>query len=801
MGLVSSLLTENNKMVRIFIGILCGLLSILSLQGQSQNQRVRNVQAYTENYAEEKIYLHLEKEVYYPGETIWFKAYLGAGALLVPSPISKILYVDLVNENGFLVEQQKYTIEDGQAHGSIEIELGLEEGSYALRAYTQYQQKHDPEILFEKRIRVLHNQGVPSDAASISGKVMLDFFPEGGSLVPGFKNKVAFKATDEKGNERSVKGVILNSAKDSISSFGSSHFGMGAFELKPNENETYYAVIDGDTSEIALPLSKISLAVTRSGKGPVKVAVRNADTTQIKEAILIVHFRGYTTFIKKVEANKNVNDVYLDPSIFPGGISVVTLTDSEFNPLAERLYFNRDNAFANVEISVPQMEYERKSKVKVEITAQLEDGSPAEGWFSMYAYDMGQVESDSTADDISSYFLLSSELKGKVASPAAVLKNDEALDLVMLTNGWRRYQWTETSKKGNRPQDEAMADVVTIKGQVKREGRDKPLEDVVVSLVNQSSPDPLIGQETTDANGRFDMGEVEFNADDEVYLRVENLKRGYDVKVDSDSLQKIIPVDEGVYFVQSEVEKKETALKSSFFNPLILGGEYTQLDDIEVVAEKEVVNSTVRAYGKGTYTHEFDQDVLATTAGGSILSVLPGVIPSVQVSDRLGKPNLIIRGSDRSSLSGNTTPLILIDGVQVELETLASFSARDFESIEVYMGSNTAQFGARGAQGVIALTTRMPDITYQGGKKVYPVSDLGFDRPKEFYSPSYENEPPKEQDVRSIIHWAPMIRTDENGKAKVVFWNTSLPSTVMLDFQGFTDKGVTASKRAYYFVN
>lgn len=788
-------------MVRIFIGLLCGLLSILSLQGQSQEQRVGNVQAYTENYAEEKIYLHLEKEVYYPGETIWFKAYLGAGALLVPSPISKILYVELVNENGFLVGQQKYTIEDGQAHGSIEIELGLEEASYALRAYTQYQQKHDPEILFEKRIRVLHNQGVPSGAVSVSGKVMLDFFPEGGNLVPGLKNKIAFKATDEKGNERSVKGAILNSAKDSISSFESSHFGMGAFDLISEKEETYYAVVEGDTSQIILPFSNISFGVTRTKEGPVKVDLNNSDTSATPEVILIVHFRGYTTFIKKVKTNKDKTVLYLDYSIFPAGISVVTLTDLSFNPLAERLYFNSDLAFLNVELSLPQIEFKRNSRVEVEISAELEDGSPAEGWFSMFAYDMNQVESDTTTDDISSYFLLSSELKGKVASPASVLKNAEAVDLVMLTNGWRRYDWTEISREDHKIKNEMLADVVTLKGQVNREGRDKPLEGAIVSLVNQSSPDPLIGQETTDENGRFDMGEVQFNSDDQVYLRVENLKRGYDVKIDSDSLQKIIPVDEGVYFVQSEAEKKETALKSSFFNPLILGGNYTQLDDIEVVAEKEVVNSTVRAYGKGTYTYEFDQDVLATTAGGSILSVLPGVIPSVQVSDRLGKPNLIIRGSDRSSLSGNTTPLILIDGVQVELETLASFSARDFESIEVYMGSNTAQFGARGAQGVIALTTRMPDITYQGGKKVYPVSDLGFDRPKEFYSPSYENEPSKEQDVRSIIHWAPMIRTDENGKAKVVFWNTNLPSTVMLDFQGFTDKGVTASKRAFYFVN
>ena len=57
------------------------------------------------------------------------------------------------------------------------------------------------------------------------------------------------------------------------------------------------------------------------------------------------------------------------------------------------------------------------------------------------------------------------------------------------------------------------------------------------------------------------------------------------------------------------------------------------------------------------------------------------------------------------------------------------------------------------------------------------------------------------QDVRSIIHWVPTISIDKNDKAKVVFWNSSLPSIAMLDLQGFIDKRVTASKRGYYFVN
>src|SRR5690554_7261589 len=64
---------------------------------------VKRLNTYFETQPREKLYLHLDKPRYQPGERIWFKAYLTAGYFHQRSPISKIIYVELINEKAEIV--------------------------------------------------------------------------------------------------------------------------------------------------------------------------------------------------------------------------------------------------------------------------------------------------------------------------------------------------------------------------------------------------------------------------------------------------------------------------------------------------------------------------------------------------------------------------------------------------------------------------------------------------------------------------------------------------------------------------
>lgn len=86
-----------------------------------------------------------------------------------------------------------------------------------------------------------------------------------------------------------------------------------------------------------------------------------------------------------------------------------------------------------------------------------------------------------------------------------------------------------------------------------------------------------------------------------------------------------------------------------------------------------------------------------------------GRFPGVQVYNVNGQVQIRIRGA--SSISANTEPLILIDGQQMTPGSggLIGINPRDIAKIQVLKDAvSTAEFGVRGSNGVIKITTRRP---------------------------------------------------------------------------------------------
>ena len=88
---------------------------------------------------QEKVYLHFDNNCYFQGDTIWYKAYVVLADDNSPQPLSKILYVELLNEQGYLVERQQLEINKrGQANGQFAIADSAFAGFYEIRAYTKW---------------------------------------------------------------------------------------------------------------------------------------------------------------------------------------------------------------------------------------------------------------------------------------------------------------------------------------------------------------------------------------------------------------------------------------------------------------------------------------------------------------------------------------------------------------------------------------------------------------------------------------------------------------------------------------
>lgn len=80
---------------------------------------VRTAGAFNRLFPQEKVYLHFDNTGYFKGETIWYKAYVERADSLGAAPPSRVLYVELLNPMGDVIETQKLPIKDGQAHGDF----------------------------------------------------------------------------------------------------------------------------------------------------------------------------------------------------------------------------------------------------------------------------------------------------------------------------------------------------------------------------------------------------------------------------------------------------------------------------------------------------------------------------------------------------------------------------------------------------------------------------------------------------------------------------------------------------------
>lgn len=89
---------------------------------------------------QEKVYIHTDNQCYYVGDTLWYKAYVTRADDLRPTDISRILYVELLTPDGYLVERQQLCLRrDGSAKGQFALKDSLYSGYYELRAYTRWQ--------------------------------------------------------------------------------------------------------------------------------------------------------------------------------------------------------------------------------------------------------------------------------------------------------------------------------------------------------------------------------------------------------------------------------------------------------------------------------------------------------------------------------------------------------------------------------------------------------------------------------------------------------------------------------------
>jgi hypothetical protein len=314
-----------------------------SLIYASENDSIRN----SNSILYEKVYLHIDRELYAPGDDIWFKSYLVSGINNRLIPGYKNIYIHLISDSGVVVDSKLLLSRDGTAHGDFQLSETIADGNYTIRAFTKYLENFGVESYFHKRIVISGSKNSLEIAAEVSEpepvKIDISFLPEGGNFVLNAINHIAFKAIDDKGKGISVKGKVVDETGEEVVSFRSAYKGMGKFIMMPQEGKQYFALVDEfpDFSyqfEPAQP-GGVTLNYKPDGNYLLFTLTRNIKINVPQNYVLKASHKGIELFYSQITMNEFQHAQRLFKGLFPLGISKITVLDGQNNTVAERLIF------------------------------------------------------------------------------------------------------------------------------------------------------------------------------------------------------------------------------------------------------------------------------------------------------------------------------------------------------------------------------------------------------------------------------------------------------------------------------
>ena len=444
--------------------------------------------AFGRTIPQEKVFLHLDNTSYQLGDTIWFSAYTRRTDTGRPSDVSGVLYVELYGQEGYMIERKLIQMKEGRGTGFFALTKQIQyAGFYEIRAYTRWQlnwgcfeHEHtsdatdyfdtkrqakeffrDYEKLYSRVFPVYDKPDEPGEFnhdmtlramrrnyASDAEKreLTLSLFPEGGNLVEGLPCRIAFEAAWNDGEWAEGSLVYAGDTAKTMNR------GRGLFELVPKkgmETDVLFVSKSGETVRAKLPKAEQTGVAISLSQEASSVNLRLSHTPDLSAdslALCLMH-EG-----RQVFNSKSVNSEYnLDTLLVEAGVYQLTVFDVKGRVFADRLFFSRGNETLEPTLRIEGLKEDYEPYEKVEL--RIEGAAGKKQTFSLSVRD--DTHRDFLYDDgnILTEMLLASEIRGFVPQPGWYFEQDDeehraALDLLMMTQGWRRFDWRSMAIRG-----------------------------------------------------------------------------------------------------------------------------------------------------------------------------------------------------------------------------------------------------------------------------------------------------------------------------------------------------------------
>lgn len=742
----------------------------------------------------EKIFVHTDKTIYLAGELIWFKVYNTDGYLNMPVSLSKITYVEILSADNKSVLQGKIAMNSGTGSGSFLIPPSLSSGNYRLRAYTNWMRNFPADNYFEKQITIVNSFKRPEWKIATEAGYDFQLFPEGGNLVAGLETNVAFRLTDQYGNGVQCAGIITNQRNDTVAVIKSLRLGMGRFRFLPKAGETYKArVLVRDTflvKEFPPVYNKgYVMNVTDAGTDQLRVIVHTNDNAPSLPVYLLIHKKQVVRAAIMNLVQNGSTTFLVKKSDLPDGISNFLLFDRSRQPVSERLYFKKPGKKLQVDIRPDKQEYGTKEKVTIDLNSHNDTIHSLQADMSISVFLLDSLQ-HLDPNDIHTYLWLTSELKGRVESPSYYFTNDgpetsEATDNLMLTHGWRRFEWNDsvaTQPPALNFLPEYEGHIVRGKLVDKQTGRPKSDVSAFLSITGVRFQ---YSNAISDQDGDVRFLVKDFFGTEELIVQTNSkADTGYRIDISSPFSEQtsssiLMP------FALAEDSKNALVIRS-------LGAQTQNLylaDSIRQFFSPPFTDTTA-FYGTPDKEYLLDDYTRFIT----MEEVMREFVSEVRLKKQQNAFDFSVVNQPYK-LFFEQSPLVLLDGVPIfDVGRIISFDPLKIKKIDVV--TQRYYHGKMVNHGIVSYKTYQGDLAgFQLDPAALVVEYEGLQLKRQFYSPIYDNPNNRNRlpDFRNVLYWSPDVATDSNGKAQLTFYSSEIPGTYAVVLCGITRDGYAGS--------
>ena len=526
-----------------------------------------------------------------------------------------------------------------------------------------------------------------------------------------------------------------------------------------------------------------------------------------QELTVIGQSRGSICFQAQIKSQKQYRPFKIAKSFFPTGVCQILLQNARGQILNQRSFFVNHQDELKIEVLPQAAVYSIRDSISIALKVADSSEKPISASFSVAVTDDNQIKKDTLNDEnILSYILLSSDIRGKIEKPGYYFRNfsedkHNDLDALLLTQGWVSYHWDESKKPIFRAEkDFAISGTVTNIA-------NKTINKAKIILMGLKKHSTVIDT-VTDEKGEFVFENFPVLDSASYVIQAKNAKGksgtlGIELNEFKSSPyllkpeKNIVGADDLDSLSQKFIDIKNEEYKVAFKSGI-------NLREVKIVGKKIIKNSK-NLNGAGNADQILNEEDLDKVAKRTLLDVLRDNVKGFR------------QGFNKGGIAGYYINFsifrLIIDGIDVDFfydpsnaigneyinyinTYLQYYAAEDIKGLEVmrnprYSNSYRSQFQHPLDDrdfAYVEVTTRTGEGPFvRKSANMYKYKpQFSYGDTKIFYSPKYTstNKTDKKPDFRSTIFWLPNLVSDNNGNANFSFFSADKKGSYTVWIEG-----------------